>query len=75
MGLMAGDHTAILDDAESDAEMVCVLDDFDVLLLDQYASTLVEVLKARKDLTSVEQLAKDGARVTLALERPQAAQK
>ena len=75
MGLMAGDHTAILDDAECDAEMVCVLDDFDVLLLDQYASTLVEVLKGRKDLTSVEQLSKEGARVTLALERPQAARK
>ena len=75
MGLMAGDHTLILNDAECDAEMVCVLDDFDVLLLDQYAATLVEVLKGRKDLTSVEQLAKEGARVTLALERPQAARK
>ena len=27
MGLMAGDHTAILNDPECDAEMVCVLDD------------------------------------------------
>ena len=75
MGLMEGDHTSILTDPESDATMVCVLDDFDVLLLDQYAGTLVEVLKARKDLTSVEQLGKEGARVTLALERPQAARK
>ena len=75
MGLMEGDHTAVLTDPECDATMVCVLDDFDVLLLDQYASTLVEVLKARKDLTNVEQLAKEGARVTLALERPQAARK
>jgi len=75
MGLMEGDHTTILTDPESDATMVCVLDDFDVLLLDQYAGTLVEVLKARKDLTNVEQLTKEGARVTLALERPQAARK
>jgi len=73
MGLMEGDFRNVLTDAECDATMVCVVDDFDVLLLDQYAEKVVDILKALKDLTSVEQVSRNGASITLALQRPQAA--
>ena len=60
-GFDGGRPHGCVDGSRNATEMVCVLDDFDVLLLDQYAATLVEVLKARKDFTNVEQLAKEGA--------------
>ena len=75
VGLAEGDHSSVLADETAPATLVCVLEDFDVLLLDKYPQRLLNALEAEGRFDAVRVVRATGPRVELDLARPLAARR